>query len=101
VAEELGFIGSLFLLGLFFMLLWRTLGIAAVCKNRFTGLLLIGTVSIFLFQIVINIGMTMGIMPVTGIPLPFISYGGSSLLTSVILAALIVNSSIHRFTYKM
>ena len=97
IAEELGFIGAILLLAVFMIFLVRGIYIASTTKDQFTGLLTIGLVTVFAFQIVVNIGMTVGIMPVTGIPLPFISYGGSSMLTCMIMAGLIANTSLHRY----
>lgn len=84
VAERLGFAGSLILLVLFFVLIWRILHISTLARDRFGVLLAVGLGTVFLFHASVNLGMAMGIMPVTGIPLPFISYGRSSLVVSVI-----------------
>jgi rod shape determining protein RodA len=84
VAERLGFVGSLIMLGLFLILIWRILHIATLSRDRFGVLICVGIATIFLFHIFVNIGMTMGMMPVTGIPLPFISYGRSNLVVSLI-----------------
>ncbi|MBA2442222.1 MAG: rod shape-determining protein RodA [Rubrobacter sp.] len=84
VAERLGFVGSIILLVLFFVLIWRILHISTMARDRFGLLLAAGLGTIFLFHASVNLGMAMGIMPVTGIPLPFISYGRSSLVVSVI-----------------
>jgi rod shape determining protein RodA len=84
VAERLGFIGGIVVLALFFVLIWRILRIASTARDRFGVLVAVGIGTIFLFHLVVNVGMTMGIMPVTGIPLPFISYGRSSLIVSLI-----------------
>ncbi|CAA9456669.1 MAG: Rod shape-determining protein RodA [uncultured Rubrobacteraceae bacterium] len=89
LAEKTGFVGGLLLLGLFFVLVWRMLHVATVSRDRFGVLIAVGVATIFLFHIFVNIGMTMGIMPVTGIPLPFISYGRSSLVVSVISLGLL------------
>jgi rod shape determining protein RodA len=96
LAEEWGFLGALIVLATFFMFLKRGIDAAVSSHNRYLGLVTIGLVSIFMFQIVLNIGMTLGIMPVTGIPLPFISYGGSSMLTSMIMTGMILRSHIVR-----
>ena len=72
------------LLALFFFLVWRILHTATISRDRFDVLLAVGVATIFLFHVFVNVGMTMGIMPVTGIPLPFISYGRSSLVLSVL-----------------
>jgi rod shape determining protein RodA len=80
-AEELGFLGAVAMIGLLVFLLWRTLRIAERSRDSFGRLLAAGVGGLILFQSVINIGMNLGLMPVTGIPLPFVSYGGSSFLT--------------------
>ena len=89
LAERTGFIGGVLILGLFFVLVWRMLHVATVARDRFGVLIAVGVATIFLFHVFVNIGMTMGIMPVTGIPLPFISYGRSSLVVSVISLGLL------------
>lgn len=88
IGEELGFIGVSIVLFLFFFLLFIIINKASKSKNVFESLVLIGTASLLLFQVFINIGMTTGLVPVTGLPLPFISYGGSSLLAMMILMGL-------------
>ena len=97
VGEQLGFLGSATLLGLFAFLLWRALRIAALSRDLFGTLLASGVVALWAFQIFVNVGMTMGIMPITGIPLPFISYGGSSLITNYIAVGLLLNIHMRRF----
>ncbi len=77
------------LLALFFYLVWRILHTATISRDRFEVLLAVGVATIFLFHVFVNVGMTMGIMPVTGIPLPFISYGRSSLVLSVLSLGLL------------
>ena len=89
LAERTGFVGGLLLLGLFFVLIWRILHVATVSRDRFGILIATGIATIFLFHVFVNIGMTMGLMPVTGIPLPFISYGRSNLVVSVISLGLL------------
>ena len=89
LAERTGFVGGILILGLFFVLVWRMLHVATVARDRFGVLIAVGVATIFLFHVFVNIGMTMGIMPVTGIPLPFISYGRSSLVISVISLGLL------------
>lgn len=93
IGEELGFIGVSIVLTLFFFLLFKIINIASNSKNVFESLVLIGTSALLLFQIFINIGMTTGLVPVTGLPLPFISYGGSSLLSIMILMGLVQSAS--------
>jgi rod shape determining protein RodA len=80
-AEELGFLGAVAMIALLFFLLWRILRVAELARDTFGRLLASGVGGLILFQSAINIGMNLGLMPVTGIPLPFVSYGGSSFLT--------------------
>ncbi len=80
-AEELGFLGAAAMIGLIFFLLWRILRVAERARDTFGRLVAAGVGGLILFQSSINIGMNLGLMPVTGIPLPFVSYGGSSFLT--------------------
>ncbi len=82
IGEELGFIGALILLGLFAVLIYRSLKIAYLSDDKFDFLLIIGIVSMFTFHMFVNIGMTTGSLPATGLPLPFISSGGSFMLTN-------------------
>ena len=89
LAERIGFAGGALLLVLFFVLIWRILHVATVSKDRFGVLIAVGVATIFLFHVFVNVGMTMGMMPVTGIPLPFVSYGRSSLVVSVISLGLL------------
>jgi rod shape determining protein RodA len=98
VGEELGFIGAATLLALFAVVIWRTWRAALLARDFFGTLVCVGVLAMFSFQIFENIGMTMGIMPVTGIPLPFMSYGGSSTLTDFACIALVANVSMRRFT---
>jgi rod shape determining protein RodA len=97
VGEQLGFVGSAALLGLFAFLIWRALRIAALSRDLFGTLLATGVAALWAFQIFVNIGMTMGIMPITGIPLPFISYGGSSLVTNFVAVGLLLNVHMRRY----
>ncbi|MCL0052319.1 rod shape-determining protein RodA [Peptococcaceae bacterium] len=91
VGEEFGFIGSIVLLLLFFIIIYRGIRIAYLSKDTFGTLLAIGIVSMLIFHVLVNIGMTIGIMPVTGLPLPFFSYGGSSMLTNLIAVGILQN----------
>ncbi|MGH2704548.1 MAG: rod shape-determining protein RodA [Actinomycetota bacterium] len=97
IGEEMGFVGSLAVVGLFSFLSWRCLRIAVLSKDRFGTYLAAGIAGMFVFQTFVNIGMTIGIIPITGIPLPFVSYGGSSLLTSFMAAGLLMNVHMRRF----
>jgi rod shape determining protein RodA len=96
VAEELGFLGAMVLLGLFALVLWRCLRIAASSRDTFGTLIAGGVVAVFSFQLFINVGMSIGIMPVTGLPLPFVSYGGTSLIGSLIMVGLVQNVHMRR-----
>lgn len=98
IAEEWGFLGTVAVLGLFAALLWRMLRAAQLSRDMFGTLLCIGVFAVVLFQIFENVGMTMGIMPVTGIALPFMSYGGSSILMAFAMAGLVVNVHMRRFS---
>ncbi|MEA2516318.1 MAG: rod shape determining protein RodA [Actinomycetota bacterium] len=97
VGEQLGFLGSATLLAMFAFLMWRGLRIAAMSRDLFGTLLAAGIVALWAFQIFVNVGMTMGIMPITGIPLPFISYGGSSLITNFVAVGLLLNIHMRRY----
>ena len=99
IGEEFGFIGAFFVLSLFFIILLRGVAIAAKVRNRFTSLVIIGTVSVIALHVIINIGVTIGIMPVTGLPLPFLSYGDSAMWTFSLFIGLLLNGSIHKLEY--
>lgn len=96
IGEELGFVGAIFVLFLYFVLLYRTIMISRSSGDAFGSLLACGIFSMWLFQIFINVGMTLGIMPVTGIPLPFMSYGGSALLMNLICVGILMNIYLRR-----
>jgi rod shape determining protein RodA len=81
VAEDLGFLGGIALLVLFALLIWRILLIGWRARDAFGMLIAVGLATMILFQLLVNVGMVTGIMPVTGIPLPFVTYGGSSLIS--------------------
>jgi rod shape determining protein RodA len=98
VGEELGFIGSAVLLVLFAIVMWRTWRTARLARDFFGVLVCTGVLAMFAFQMFENMGMTMGIMPVTGIPLPFMSYGGSSLIANFACIGLVANISMRRFS---
>lgn len=95
--EELGFIGASIILALFVVFLWRSLKIAGTARDAFGTMLVTGFVIMFAWQVVVNVGMAMGIMPVTGITLPFLSYGGSSLIVNCFCVGLILNVGMRRF----
>ena len=93
LGEELGFVGAAVLFGLFMIIIWRGIRIMLIADNLFGSLVAGGILSMLLFQFFVNIGMTVGIMPITGITLPFISYGGSSMVSNLLAIGLL--ESIH------
>ena len=98
VGEELGFVGAGTLLALFAIVAWRIWRTAQLARDDLGTLICVGVLCMLLFQIFENIGMTMGIMPITGIPLPFVSYGGSSTLASFAAVGLVLNVHARRFS---
>jgi rod shape determining protein RodA len=96
VGEEWGFIGSLLLILLFCLLITRILSVAERTNDFYGRLLAVGVAAMLSFQVIVNIAMTAGLMPVVGLPLPFISYGGSSLITTWLAIALVISVDIHR-----
>ncbi|KHK02017.1 rod shape-determining protein RodA [Desulfovibrio sp. TomC] len=99
-AEEWGFIGGILLLTLFCLFLLQFYATAKNAKDRFGSYLAAGVFFYFFWQILINMGMVLGIMPVVGIPLPFISYGGSATIVNFTLVGIVVNVSMRRFLFK-
>jgi len=97
VGEELGFGGTLILLGLFFVIIMRGVRVAAAARQPFPRFLAVGIVTYFLFHVVVNVAITTGLLPVTGLPLPLVSYGGSNLLVSSVLLGLLLNVSSRTF----
>jgi rod shape determining protein RodA len=93
VGEEFGFIGAALVLSLFALLIWRSLRILTMSKNLYGALIAGGVTAMLMFQIFVNVGMTIGIMPITGVPLPLLSYGGSSVLVTFMALGLL--QSIH------
>ena len=89
IAEELGFVGCLIILMIYLYLLISCLGIVSKAEDKFNYLLMLGVYSMLIFQIFVNIGMNIGILPITGITLPLISYGGSSVVVTLICLALV------------
>lgn len=96
IADQWGFLGAITLLTLYGFLIYKMISIARTSKDIFGSVICVGIVSYFLFAILQNIGMTIGLMPITGITLPLISYGGSSLLTTVISVGLVINIGMRR-----
>ena len=99
--EEWGFVGCMLLLAAFCFFLISILNTARDAKDRFGSILCAGVFFYFFWQIFINMGMTMGLLPVVGIPLPFISYGGSATLVNFCLLGLVLNVSMRRFVFKV
>jgi rod shape determining protein RodA len=89
VGERFGFVGAALVLSLYALLVWRALRVLTVAKNLFGALIAGGVVGMLLFQVFVNVGMNLGIMPITGIPLPLMSYGGSSVLTTLLALGLL------------
>jgi rod shape determining protein RodA len=98
IGEELGLIGALILVGVFCLLLWRGVRIANNARDFYGSMIAFGIMIMFTFQVVVNVGMTMGIMPITGIPLPLISFGGNSLIVNLAAIGLLTNIHIRRFS---
>jgi rod shape determining protein RodA len=94
-SEEWGFIGAFVLLSLFMLLIFRMLRATHLARESFGTLLAFGITTMILFQMVVNVGMNLGVMPVVGIPLPFISYGGSSMLTNLAGIGIIQSIVVH------
>ena len=97
VAEQLGFAGSSVLLLLFAFVVWRCWRAAMLAPDRAGTLICVGVMALIVFQVFENVGMTMGIMPIAGIPLPFVSYGGSALMAYSIGIGLVLNVNMHRY----
>ena len=98
-AEAWGFFGSLALLAVYGIFIYRGIMTIYNGRDRFSFLLAAGIMGMFLFHIIINVGMTIGIMPITGIPLPFLSYGGSFLLTCIVAVSILSNIELRRYTH--
>jgi rod shape determining protein RodA len=98
VGEELGFVGSATLLALYAVVAWRVWRAAQVARDLFGTLACVGVLGMLVFQVFENLGMSMGIMPITGLPLPLLSYGGSSLVTSFAAIGLVLNVHMRRFS---
>ncbi|MDR1044668.1 MAG: rod shape-determining protein RodA [Candidatus Adiutrix sp.] len=100
LAEEWGFVGCLAMLTLFLWLLSSGLTLARRSRDRFGSLIALGLTSLLFWQVVINVGMVIGLLPVVGIPLPFISYGGTSLVVTVAAVGLILNIGMRRYLFQ-
>jgi rod shape determining protein RodA len=98
IGEEFGFIGVSMVLLLFLLLILRMVHVASTIRDNFSSMILVGFSTIFGFHALINIGMTIGMAPVTGLPLPFLSYGGSSLMTNLVMMGVALNIFRHKYT---
>ncbi|MCS6885172.1 MAG: rod shape-determining protein RodA [Acidobacteriota bacterium] len=97
LAEETGFVGSIFVLLLYLFIIIRAMSIAEKARDRFGMLVIFGFIAVFAYQIIVNLGMVVGLVPIMGITLPLMSYGGSSILSTMIAVGLIININLHRF----
>lgn len=91
IGEEFGFVGASILISVYFILIYRLVHIALTCNDMFGSYLVAGVIGMIVFQVFQNIGMTIGLMPITGLALPFISYGGSALLTNMLAIGIVLN----------
>lgn len=99
VGEELGFVGAILLLGLYAIILWRGVKIALEAKDLLGTLLATGAVAFLFFHIAVNIGMAMGMLPATGLPLPFLSYGGSFMISNLLVVGILLNVELHKIKW--
>ena len=99
IGEELGFAGATIVLAVIFFIVSRGILIASELKGSFMSLAAIGISTVFAFHMFVNVGMVLGIMPVTGLPLPFLSYGGSSCISNAIMIGLLLNFKLNRYEY--
>lgn len=100
ICEELGFFGGVIVVGLFVVLAWRGFAIALSCPNRFGQMLAFGMTLAIVLQALINICVTVGLMPVTGVTLPLISYGGTSVVTTLLMLGILLNVSRYRLSLR-
>ena len=96
VGEELGFLGAVLLLGLYAVMLWRSLVIAGTARDTLGTLIASGIATVFAVQMFVNVGMSIGLMPATGLPLPLVSYGGTNLIGSMLMVGLLENVAMRR-----
>jgi rod shape determining protein RodA len=95
VGEEFGFAGAAFVLSLYALLIWRSLRVMTMSKNLFGTLVAAGITAMFMFQVFVNVGMTVGIMPITGVPLPLMSYGGSAVIVTFLAIGILQSIHVH------
>ena len=99
IGEEMGFLWASVVIIAFGILIWRSFVIATESQDRFGSLIAVGIGCLFAFQCVMNIGMTLGLLPVTGVALPFVSYGGSHVLSAMIAIGLLQSVNFRRYIY--
>ncbi|WP_277300472.1 FtsW/RodA/SpoVE family cell cycle protein, partial [Treponema succinifaciens] len=99
-SEEMGFVGGIVLFCAFFAILIRITHIIRQTNNSYSCYIASGILGMFFFHFIVNVGMVMGIMPITGIPLPFLSYGGSALLTNMLAIGLLMSINSRRLDFK-
>ncbi|MDP6125316.1 MAG: rod shape-determining protein RodA [Candidatus Latescibacteria bacterium] len=99
IGEEFGFVGTTFVLGLLFVVLWRGVVIARMVNSSFSSFVCIGVVTWLAFHTVVNVGMTVGLMPVVGLPLPLVSYGGSALVANCVAIGIVAGARLRRLDY--
>jgi rod shape determining protein RodA len=99
LGEEMGFVGAILVLMIFAILVARALAVAAKAKSQFASTVCVGIAAYFFFQVFVNVAMTIGMAPVTGIPIPFLSYGGSSLVVSCFFVGFLLNCSVRWYEY--
>jgi rod shape determining protein RodA len=97
LAEEQGFVGAVGVLLLYFVVLMRLIANAQTAPDRAGAFVIMGVVAVLTFHILVNVGMVVGFMPVTGIPLPLLSYGGSSILFTFLALGIVMNIRMRRF----
>jgi rod shape determining protein RodA len=97
--EEYGFLGVVVAFGLFSIIIFHGINVASIAKNKFSSYVAIGISSVFLIHIFVNTSVTVGLLPVTGIPLPFMSYGGSAMISFLAMTGFLINISVNRFKY--
>jgi rod shape determining protein RodA len=95
IGEEFGFVAILIILLLYAFIIYKIIQFAYIVKDRFTSIILIGIGSILLAQVFVNAAMTVGLIPVKGLPLPFLSYGGSFLISSFMMMGIVLNFASH------
>ncbi|MBI5881614.1 MAG: rod shape-determining protein RodA [Elusimicrobia bacterium] len=99
IGEEMGFMGAMGVLGLYMLMIWRLIEIAKLSRDRYGSLVASGLASMFAFHLSLNVGMCLGVVPVAGVPLPLVSYGGSSLAVTMWALGIATNVHSHRYSF--